>query len=167
MFYSSVSPSEKPHRASFRGHILQFWPLLREARQGLSPRAYSTVRPPPQGSQTGPQSEGIFYSSGPFSEKPDRASVRGHILQLWPSSEKQEWTTVPKACSTDLSPPQRIKTGPQSEGIFYSSVPLLRSKIGPQSPVHVLQFCPLLRESRQGLSPRAYSTALALFRETR
>ena len=52
------------------------------------------------------------------------------------SSEKQDRTTVPTACSTVLPPLQRSKTG-------------------PRSPQHVLQFCLLFREARQDHSPHS------------
>ena len=58
------------------------------------------------------------------------------------SSEKQDRTTVPTACSTVLPPLQRSKTGPQSSQ-------------------HVLQLSLLFREARQDHGPHSmfYSSA--------
>ena len=65
------------------------------------------------------------------------------------SSEKQDRTTVPTACSTVLPPLQRSKTGPRSPQHVLQFCPLQRSMTGPRPPQHVLQFCLLFREARR------------------
>ena len=100
------------------------------------PRACSTVMPPLQRIKTGPQSPGHVLQLCPlFRESRQDHSTQGMSYSYAPSSENQDRTTVPRACSTVMPPLQRIKTGPQSPG-------------------HVLQLCPLFRESRQDHSPQ-------------
>ena len=70
------------------GHVLQFCPLFREARQDHSP-------------------QGMFYSLSPLQRSQTGPQFPGHVLQSSPSSEKPDWTTVPRACSTALPPLQR------------------------------------------------------------
>ena len=107
------------------------------------PRAGSTVLPPLQRSQTGPQSpEQVLQFCPLFREAIQDHSPQSRFYSSAPSSEKPDRTTVPRACSTLLPPLQRIKT---------------RS----QSVKHIAQFCPFFREARQAHRPqsRLYTSA--------
>ena len=103
MYYSSAASSEKQDSTTILRtcstvlpllqrsktgpqspeHVLQFCPLFREARQYYNPQS-------------------MYYSSAPFSEKPDR-------------------TTVTRACPTVLPPLQRSQTDHSPQSMFYSS----------------------------------------------
>ena len=87
----------------------------------------------------------------------------GHVVQFCPSSENPDRTTVPRACSTGL-PPFRESRQDHSP-MFYRSASLQRIKTGPQS--HVLQVCLPSENPDRTTVPRACSTGLPPFRESR
>ena len=101
------------------------------------PCAHSTVLSPLQRNQTGPQSPEHILQFCPLRrETRQDHSPQSTFYSSVPCLEKPDRTTVPRAHSTVLSPPQRNQTG-------------------PQSPEHILQFCPLFRETRQDHSPQS------------
>ena len=100
------------------GHVLQFCPLFREARQDQSPqgtfyssapssekqdrttvpRARSTVLPPLQRSKTGPQAPGHVLQFCPlFREARQDHSHQGTFYSSARSSEKQERSSAPRS----------------------------------------------------------------------
>ena len=92
MFYSSALSSEKPDRNTV-------------------PRPCSTVLPPLQRSKTGPQSpQHVLQFCSLVREARQDHSPQSTFYSSAPSSEKQDRTTVPRACSTDMPPLQRSKT---------------------------------------------------------
>ena len=133
-----------------QSHVLQFCPLCRETRKDHSPTfnssapsaekperttvPRSTVLPPLQRNQTGPQSHVLQFSPLCRETRKDHSPTFNSSA---PSAEKPEKTTVPR--STVLPPLQRNQTE-------------------PQSPQHVLQFCPLCGETKDH-SPTFNSSA--------
>ena len=139
-------------------------PLQRSGQDKATvPRTCSTVMPLLQRIKTGPQSPGNVPRFCPlFRESRQDLSPQNTFFRCALSSENQDRTTVPRACSTVMPPLQRSKTGPQSPEHVPQFCPLFSEagKTRPHYPERVLQLCPLFREARQDHSPRVRSTVM-------
>ena len=156
-------------------HVLQFFPLFREARQDHSPQSmFYRVLSPLQRIKTRPQfPEHVLQSSVPSSENQNKTTVtracstefcplfrearqdhshQSMFYSYFPSSEKQGRTTVPRACSTEFCPLFReSKQDHSHQSKFYRVLSPLQKNQNKTTVTRACstEFCPLFKKSKQ------------------
>ena len=156
-------------------HVLQFWPLFREAKQDYRPQSHVLQFCPlfrEARQDYRPQSR-VLQFCPLFREARQDYRPQSHVLQFCPLFKEARQDYRPQSHVLQFCPLFREARQDHSL-MFYMSAPssakqdrttvprstvltpLQRSQTGPQS--HVLHVCPFFRETRQDHSPTFYSS---------